>query len=542
MKPNDVAAINLMAVDLMRRGRFAEAEPYLRQALAMQWNDATLHNYGLTLRELGRIPEALQRFTEALALNPAVVGTLVARGDCYFDCKQYRSALADYDGALRLQPRLRDIAGQRLAAHLSLADWDNQSAEIAALDIGRCHPLLMCAISISPAELLRCACSYVGARPRFAPIWSGERYRHDRIRVAYLSSDLNGHAVASLAVGLFEHHDRARFEITAVSFGRDDKSAMRRRLMDAFEHFIDVRGQSDEDIAQLIRRNEIDIAVDLNGHTDNSRTGILARRPAPIQVNYLGYPGTMGAPFIDYVIADATVIPEEHRQFYTEQVIWLPHCYQVNDDRRRIAETMPTRRDHGLPNSAVVFCCFNNVHKIMPQMFDIWMRLLRAVDGSVLWLLATNPDAVANLKLEAQARGVLPDRLVFAPVLPHSDHLARLQLADLVLDTLPYNAHTTASDALWVHVPVVTCLGTTFAGRVGASLLQGVGMAELITPSLDHYATLALALARDPQRLATIRQRLAAQRETAPLFDTAGTARAIETVYMTMWQRYQDSA
>jgi predicted O-linked N-acetylglucosamine transferase (SPINDLY family) len=314
---------------------------------------------------------------------------------------------------------------------------------------------------------------------------------------------------------------------------------MRDRLSHAFERFIDVRERSDAEIADLLRELEVDIAVDLAGFTGAARTGIFALRPAPVQVNFLGYTGTMGAPYFDYIVADEMVIPEEQRVHYAEKVVYLPDVFQVNDARRRIAESTPARSDVGLAEGAFVFCSFNNSFKIAPPVFERWMRLLRDVDGSVLWLLDGGPEVSANLRREAQARGVDPERLVFARKVPHEDHLARHRLADLFLDTLPFNAHTTASDALWAGLPVVTCLGTTFAGRVAASLLQAVGLPELITHSLDEYEAMALRLARDPPSLATIKGKLANQRTTFPLFDTDRFRRHLEAAYVAMWERYQ---
>jgi predicted O-linked N-acetylglucosamine transferase (SPINDLY family) len=314
---------------------------------------------------------------------------------------------------------------------------------------------------------------------------------------------------------------------------------MRKRLVAAFDEFHDVRRNNDKEVAKLLNDRQVDIAVDLAGYTQDSRPGILAHRPAPIQVNYLGFPATMGADFIDYIIADAMVLPVEHQPYYTEKVVYLPDCYQVNDTKRKIAERTPTRKEMGLPEQAFVFCSFNNNWKITPDVFDIWMRLLHQIEGSVLWLLGTNEGAVRNLRKEAQRRGIDPLRLVFARWLPPAEHLARHRLADLFLDTLPYNAHTTASDALWVGLPVLTCRGEAFAGRVAASLLQAVGTPELIASNLEDYQTLALKLARDPALLAEIRAKLVGNRNTHSLFNTERFARHIEAAYMTMWETWQ---
>jgi protein O-GlcNAc transferase len=301
-----------------------------------------------------------------------------------------------------------------------------------------------------------------------------------------------------------------------------------------------VRNRSDADLAAFIRRREIDILIDMMGFTLAGRFGVLARRAAPVQVNFLGYPATMGADWVDYIIADRTIIPAEHLQFYGERVVWLPHTYQANDDKSRVAERVPTRTKCGLPESAFVFCCFNNTFKINPQMFDIWMRLLAATANSVLWLLGTNPTAERNLRSEAERRGIAPDRLIFAPRIAVADHLARHRQADLFLDTLPYNAHTTASDALWAGLPLVTCRGETFAGRVAASVLTAVGLPELITTSREDYEALALKLAHDPALLDGMKEKLRRNRDSYPLFDTARFTRHIESAYETMWRAHQD--
>jgi predicted O-linked N-acetylglucosamine transferase (SPINDLY family) len=340
--------------------------------------------------------------------------------------------------------------------------------------------------------------------------------------------------------GIFERHDRTRFETYAVSCGPDDKGALRARLMRAFDRFIDVREQSGEQIAKALHALEIDIAVDLMGYTEASRPEILAFRAAPVQVNYLGYPGTLGADTIDYVLADRVVIPEGESAHFTEKVVALPGCYLPADVTRAVAERKPSRKGAGLPEQGFVFCCFNHNYKFNPAMFDIWMRLLIQVEGSILWLSPANDAAVQNLRREAQMRGVSPERLVFASyVARDEDHLARLSIADLFLDTLPYNAHATASDALWAGVPGLTTPGAGFPSRVAASLLQAIGLPEMIASSLGDYEDLALRLARDPARLSAIRAKLARNRETYPLFDTAHVTRNLESAYQTMWERLQ---
>jgi predicted O-linked N-acetylglucosamine transferase (SPINDLY family) len=401
-------------------------------------------------------------------------------------------------------------------------------------------PLNHRAICNSEAEHLILARLRAKTFPRpVKPLWSGEIYRHDKIRIAYISTDFRDHVVADAIAGCFEHHDKTRFETTAISLGPNDGGAMRRRIEAAFDRFIDVRAMGDAEVAAMLRQLEIDIAIDLNGYTGEPRTGILARRPAPVQVNYFGYPGTMGVPFIDYIIADPWLIPEEHRVHYSEQVVYLPHTYLPSDRKRPVPTNTPSRAEAGLPATGFVFACLHNAFKIGPEMFEIWMRLLHGVENSVLWFLEDNGSVSFNLRREAKMRGIAPERLVFAPRKPLPDHMARLRLGDLFLDTLPYNAHTSASDALWAGLPVLTCRGDTFPGRVAAGLLHAIGLPELATASLAEYEDLARTLAQDPERLAAIRSKLMRNRDTEALFDTARFTRDLESAYRAMWERQQ---
>jgi len=501
---------------------------------------------GNALVELKRHDEAFGAYDRALALVPDLAAAWLGRGNVFLEFKRLSDAFAAYDKALSLDPELalHFAAGHRLYAKLSICDWNELDADMTyLLSMLReskpvSYPFPILSVPSTPADQLRCARLAIADMPRVPPVWNGDIYSHDRIRVAYLSSDLREHAVAYLTVGLFEHHDKSRFETTAISFDAKQDSEIGRRVKAAFDRFIDAPSQSDQEVAELIRQLEIDIVIDLNGFTRNSRLGIFARRPAPIQVNYLGYAGTMGADFYDYIVADATVVPKEHFEFYSEKVVWLPDSFLVNDAKRAIAERTPTRAELQLPENGLVFCSFNQSYKIEPTVFNIWMRLLQAVDGSVLWLKENDAAASYNLRLEAERRGVAPGRLVFAPSVPDvADHLARQRRADLFLDTLHYNAHTTASDALWAGVPVLTCLGSTFAGRVAASLVRAVGLPEMVVASLADYEALALKLAREPELVGGMKAKLARNRESYPLFDTARFTRNIEAAYTAMWQR-----
>jgi predicted O-linked N-acetylglucosamine transferase (SPINDLY family) len=504
-------------------------------------------NRGDALAALSRYPESLASYDRAIALRPDCTLAYVNRGITLENMSRFEDAVASYDQAVALNPDHKYLAGMRLHAKMHLCDWRNFDADCEHLlasvasrkTVSTPFPLL--AVPSTPSDQPTCAEALVADfyPPAATPVWRGERYAHERIRIGYLSADLYDHATAVLMARLFECHDRSRLETFAISFGRDDGSAMLARLKQAFDRFIDVRGESDDAVAKLMRSLEIDIAVDLKGFTHGARTRIFAARPAPIQVSYLGYPGTMGAPYIDYLIADHFIVPPERRDAYSERLVWLPDSYQANTRDRKISDVTPSRRQAGLPDRGFVFCSFNNTYKITPDVFDVWMRLLRKVDGSVLWLLHGNTGAPANLRREAEARGVSGDRLIFAPRMTLEDHLARHRLADLFLDTYYCNAHTTASDALWAGLPVLTCAWQTFAGRVAGSLLHAVGLPELVTHSLADYEALALKLAREPNLLAGLKQKLARNRDTHPLFDAKRLTRHIEAAYVTMWERHQ---
>jgi protein O-GlcNAc transferase len=496
---------------------------------------------------LQQYDDALAACDRALALNDNLAEAWFGRAEILVQRNEPEKALAAFDRALALKRDIRLGLGGRLLTKLLLSDWTNLEAELAELAAtvkagdAAAAPFDFLAMSRSAADQLACAKRVMADQPTAPHAWRGEIYSHDRIRIGYFSADFRTHPVAQLVAGLFEHHDKSRFEISAFSYGPDDGSQLRKRIKTAVENFVDVRAMTDEEIAETIRRREIDVLVDLTGLTQYNRFSVLSRRVAPIQVNFLGFAGTTGADWMDYIVADPTLIPEDQTGFYSERVVWLPDTYQPND-KRLVADRLPTRAECNLPEAGFVLCCFNSAYKIIPEVFAVWMKLLDMVEGSVLWLLEGNPTAVQNLRNEAKARGVSSDRLIFAPKLPVADHLSRHRHADLFLDTLPYNAHTTASDALRVGVPVLTRQGETFAGRVAASLLKAVGLPELITTSLEDYESLALKLAREPSLLAAFKAKLARNLDTCPLFDTARFARHIEAAYTTMWQRHQSSA
>ena len=548
LRGNDARAWKSRGLVLVLLQQHEEALVAFDAALARAPGDADAwEGRGTALFRLNRAEEALSSYGEALQRQPSRPYALFNRATALSQLKRYGGAANDCERLLAIAPDHPYARGLLLASRLHLCDWrdlDEQRVGIAAgLRAGHrvVAPFVHLAFSSSPAEQQKCAQIFAASdiAAASAPLFQGEQYRHDKIRIAYLSADFYAHATAFLMAGVFEHHDKARFETYAFSYGPDDNSAMRARLERAFDRFFDVSGESDRAIAAMLREHEIDIAVDLKGYTGSARPGILALRPAPVQVHYLGYPGTMGAEYIDYLVADRVVIPDEERAFYTEQIAYLPDTYQCNDRKRALPGRVPDRAELELPANGFVFCCFNANHKISPEIWAVWMRLLGDVTGSVLWLFAENDDAITNLRREARSRGVSEDRLIFAKRVNLEEHIARLALADLVLDTLPYGAHTTASDALWAGVPVLTTRGTTFAGRVAASLLAAAELPELITSSLTEYETRARALAADPAALAALRAKLARNRDTCPLFDTARITLQLEAAYAAMWQRHQ---
>jgi predicted O-linked N-acetylglucosamine transferase (SPINDLY family) len=524
-----------------------EALSHSQAAVTMAPNYADAwHNRGNILFEIGRFEEARASYEKAYTCDPTNIDAATGRALALLATEKYVDAIAAFDRVLLLRPDQPYAFGHRLYSKMYICNWSNYEEDVGRLisKVGETSsvelPSAYMSLSASATAQLKCAANYLKAKlpTSFSPLAADVAYGHDKIRVAYVSADFHHHAVANLIAGVFERHDRSKFEINAVSLGPPSTSEMRRRLVGAFDRFIDVRLKSDQAIAEAIRALEIDIAVDLSGFTNDCRPGIFARRPAPIQVNYLGYPGTTGASYIDYIIADHIVIPVADQQFYSENVVYLPGSYQANDDRRPRPASRTSRPDEGLPEQGFVFCSFNNTYKITPMIFDIWMRLLRRVDGSVLWLLQGNEAAPHHLRREAEKRGVPANRLIFAKRTSLEDHLARHHLADLFLDTLPYNAHTTASDALWMGLPVLTCAGTTFAGRVAASLLSASGLEELITRSLEQYESMAVKLAQDQSLLDSIRERVEFSRNGGPLFDTALFTLNIEAAYTQMWTRF----
>jgi protein O-GlcNAc transferase len=578
LEPGSPEALTKMGAALSKLGRYPDALIFHKKALGLRPDYALAWlNIGQALNLMKRYSEALAACDKAIALDPNFAEAHVGRGHLLHSLGRYDEALAAYQTALKresnlaeawaglgltlcrlgrrkdafdalqraetLNPGLKFLPGDVLHAKMQICDWrdfENESSSlIARVENSQpvADPFMFLSLPSTAAQRLRCAKIYaetvVHAIDRHKPVACSS---HSRIRLGYISADFREHAVAHLISGVLERHDKSRFEIFAISLGRNDNSSMRTRIERAVEHFIDVHSKSDQEVVNIMRDLEIDIAIDLTGYTQDARTNVLATRPAPLQINFLGYAGTMGADFIDYIVADETVIPIADQPHYKEKIVYLPDTYFSGGGAMAFPGDCLSRSNVGLPEKSFVFCSFVNSYKITPDIFSIWMRLLAKIEGSVLWLQAG--DAAENLRREARARGILPERLVFAARKNFEDYLAQHRLADLFLDTLYFNAHTTASHALWMGLPVLTCLGSTMAGRGGASILGAIGLPELVAKTAEEYEALAIRFAADPVWRESIRAKLAGNRKTHPLFDTARYTRHLEAAYDIMWRRY----
>lgn len=547
LAPGFVFAHSNMGMLHQMRGRLDEAEASFRKAIQLQPDLAALYVNLSGLQNLRKRHELAEKAARrAIDLDPGSCKAWSSLGLIQVEQKRYKDAADSFARSLALGPMADFVLGDMMHSRMHVCDWEGFDESLAKLEqqLGEnrkvVNPFSVLALTADLA-LLRKAAEIFALNQRSEALRLGpipRRGRRDRIRIGYYSADFHEHATAYLMAELFELHDKSKFELVAFSFGPDSKDTMRQRLSAAFDRFIDVSHRTDREVALLSREMGIDIAVDLKGYTQDSRPGIFACRAAPVQVSYLGFPGTMGVDFMDYIVADRTLIPTESQPFYSEKVVYLPNSYQVNDAKRQISPQVFTREELGLPASGFVFACFNNNYKITPHTFAGWMRILNRVADSVLWLFQANTDAVGNLRKEAASYGVDPCRLIFAEHLPLSTHLARIGMADLFLDTLPYNAHTTTSDALWAGLPVLTCPGASFASRVAASLLNAIGLPELIAPTQLDYENMAVELAGDSARLAAIKKKLEQNRKSEPLFDSRLFATHIEAAYVEMYERF----
>jgi predicted O-linked N-acetylglucosamine transferase (SPINDLY family) len=528
--------------------QFDQALSAYEQAALLDPQDAeTWSNAGIVFFELKRFEEAIALYDKALAIHPNYAEALCNKGNALDELKRYEEAIACYEKALSINPNIDWAPGVWMHLKLKVSSWENLEANVEVLlakitageKVSNPFPLL----AMSDDPMLHRQASEIFAHYQYpsnstlGPI--AKHPKGEKIRIGYFSADFHNHATGYLLAELIELHDKNQFELIGISFGPNQDDEMRIRLQQSFDQLIDASTMSDIEIAQLSRDLKIDIAVDLKGFTQNCRTGIFAYRAAPIQLSYLGYPGTMSTHYIDYLIADQTLIPQEAQQAYSEKIAYLPNSYQANDRKRVISDKRFTKGDLGLPEQGFIFCSFNNNYKILPATFEVWMRILKAVDSSVLWLYEDNAAAADHLRQEAEKRGVHPSRLVFAKRMPLAEHLARHQLADLFIDAFPCNAHTTASDALWAGLPVLTLMGNSFASRVAASLLKAIELPELITSTPQAYEALAIEIAKNPAKLAALKQKLASNRLTTPLFDTPQFTKDLERSYVQIYQRYQ---
>ena len=548
LKPDYVEACNNLGLALRQVRDIPAAIGWFERALELDPHHAeACDNLGLAFQQVGRHQEAIGCYRRALAIRPGSLSSLHNIATALADLKDYQSAAKALDMVLAADPDNYVAIRQKAFAQIQMCDFSARRSfpppHGDAADRALIPPFLMLALHDDPAEQLRYSRQWAlasqQAHPPALPLTrpSTGAEPKARIRIGYFSADFHVHATMFLMSGLFREHDRSQFEIIAYSYGPEADDEARSELLAHVDRLVEIGALSDTDAVALARSHDLDIAVDLKGYTEHSRSQIFAGRLAPVQINYLGYPGSMGSDHIDYLIADAVIVPDHLKRFYAEKIIALPGSYQPNDDRREIAAAGYRRSDFGLPENAFVFCCFNHTYKIAPQEWAIWMRLLDRVEGSVLWLMKSNHWAEANLRAEAVRHGVDPDRLVFSEGIPHAQHLARLQLADLFLDTFAVNAHTTASDALWAGLPLVTKAGRQFAARVSASLLHALDLGDLVTTSDEAYEALILDLATDRDRLAEIRARLAANRLSHSLFDSAGYARKLERAYRAAHER-----
>jgi predicted O-linked N-acetylglucosamine transferase (SPINDLY family) len=544
LEPQHATAWSALAGVLCEAQRLAEGIECFERALALNPDDTTvLMRHGYACRLAQRPLEAAASLERLVVLDPNNAAAWYSLGMAVRKSNPARAIIA-LEQMLRLKGDVEYGLGVLQYARANACDWteyDTHAAQlVAGVRAGQRidHPFTFLSVSADADAQLRCARISLKTEEETFRLESAPPYQHARLRVGYLSGDFREHPLSYLLTGVLERHDRARFESYAFSLRPADHDAYGTRIQSAVDHFIDLSRLNDHHAAVLIRTLEIDILIDLVGHTQGARWDIVAARPAPLQVNYLGFPGTLGASYIDYLIADEYLIPRELRQHYAERILYLPECFQANDDQRPVPSIIPSRSSLGLPEDAPVLCCFNNSYKLNPTFFSLWMRLLHALPGSVLWLVAATPLIENNLRREASARGITHERLIFAPRLPYEQHLARLRAADLFLDTLPFNGGTTVSDALWVGLPVLTCSGEALASRMAGSLLRTVGLPELIAPDLERYEQSALALLTDSERIARLRTHLIAQRLSNPLFNTLRFTRHFEAALLAIHQRF----
>ena len=548
IKPDFAHAHNNLGNAFKDLENYKDAIKSYKKAIAINPNFSEAHNnLGNVFKDHGELGDAVKSYKKAVELNSDFAEAYYNLGNTYKKLNRKQKALVFLEKAGAINLNMDFILGDILTARMQFCDWTDYSILLESLQSKIVEnkkvvdPFNLLGLIDNPA--LQKIAAQIFSKYHYAKKYSLNKInpyaKKSKIRIGYFSADFHNHATMHLMAELFELHDKALFEIIAFSFGPDRLDQWRERAISSFDEFIDVRGKTDQEISLISKKLEIDIAVDLKGFTRDCRPNIFAEICAPVQVSYLGYPGTIGADHIHYLIADPTLIPNNKQHYYTEKIVYMPNSYQVNVSKRNISKAPLSRDNFGLPNNGFIFCCFNNTYKITPPTFSLWMNILKEVDESVLWLFESNNNSVINLKKEAIKYGINEKRMVFASHMPVEDHLNRLQLADLFIDTLPYNAHTTSSDALRMGLPVLTCLGESFASRVAGSLLNAVNLPELITNTPEEYEALAIELATHPEKLKVIKEKLASNLSTAPLFDTKRFTKNLESAYTQMYERNQ---
>ena len=546
INPDNAETYNNMGTAIKEQGELAEAIEVYKKAIAIKPDYAEAYtNLGSVLKDQGKLKEAMEAYNKSTSLKPDNAEAYNNMGVTLADQGMLEEAIEAYKKALSINPDYEGARAEKLYHQAHICDWNDIVEDRKLIpDLGTSKkfitPFSMLFLEDAPNRHLLRAEIYAKAKypQKPLPLPAKPLEKPKRIRIGYFSSDFQEHPVAYLIAKVLEQHNRDKFEVFGYSLHGSSSSDMRQRLKNSFDCFTDFQGMSDKDIALRARQDEIDIAIDLNGYSKNSRTGLFAYRSAPIQISYLGYPSTMGADFMDYIIADENLIPTTSQKYYSEKLLYLPNTYMATDDGRELSKKPMNRSDEGLPNDAFVFCCFNNNYKISSAEFGIWMRLLNKVEGSVLWLRQSNKLSRQNLQNEARKQKIDPTRIVFADRAPMDEHLSRQSLADLFIDTFSFNAHTTATEALWAGLPVVTKAGQGFAARVAGSILNAVGLPELITENEENYEALILDLATNPTKLAKVKEKLASNRVTHPLFDTELYTKHLEEGYQRAYQNY----
>ena len=545
INPNHADSFSNRGIVFLEMRRLDEALENFNDAIKINPNHLFAHsNKGIALKDLNRYDEAIASYDKAIQINPNFEEPYNNKGNVFKNLKQYDEALKNYEKVMQLNPNYDYILGKILHFKMFLCDWSNlnllQEKIKEALDKKSkvIEPFSFLGIEDNPSSSKLISEIFVEDKlKKTYEIQSLKKYNHKKPKIGYISGDFRDHPVLHLMMDVFKNHDHSKFDVYAFSFGPDKNDKWRNEVKNHFLQFNDIDKISDKKVINLIQDLEIDILIDLTGFTGNPRSRIFSHRVAPIQINYLGYPGTTGLECMDYIIADDVIIIKDNLKFYTEKVIYLPNCYQANMKRREISNKEFKRSDFGLPENGFVYCSFNNNYKITPNMFDVWMNIIKKVNNSVLWILRSNETAEKNLKKEAKNRGVDPDRIIFASFLPNDEHLKRISLADLFLDTFPYNAHTTASDAVRMGIPIITLVGNSFASRVGSSILSCINMKELITTSKKDYEDIAIKLGLEQKKIIEIKDRLRDSVDKSSLFDSLKFTKNLENLYLELFEQ-----